>query len=100
PTATPAVVTNNIFYGGGTVSSQASAVLTTNFTGNPMFADVASYDVSLLSGSPCIDQGTAPGTGGGQSLDPVFEYVQPLSEVPRTVVGAAIDVGAYEYGVA
>jgi MYXO-CTERM domain-containing protein len=98
---TPAVITNNIFASGGTPSSQPGAVLTTNFTtGNPMFAGVASYDVSLLAGSPCIDKGTAPGTSSQGSLSPVFEYVHPLSEVARTVVGAAIDIGAYEYGIA
>jgi MYXO-CTERM domain-containing protein len=96
PTSTAAVVTNNIFEGGGTVSSQASAVLTTNFTGNPMFVDVANYDVHLMAGSPCIDMGTTPAAG----MNPVFEYVQPLSEVARTVVGAKIDIGAYEYGLA
>jgi MYXO-CTERM domain-containing protein len=96
---TPAVITNNILYNGGSMTSQAAAVQTTNFTGNPMFVDVASYDVSLQAGSPCIDKGTDPGTGSGQSLAPLFEYVQPLSEVPRMVVGAAIDIGAYEYGI-
>ncbi|HEY1693806.1 MAG TPA: hypothetical protein VGG39_16680 [Polyangiaceae bacterium] len=100
PTATPAVVTNNIFYNGGTPSSQASAVLTTNFTADPKFVDVASYDVSLQAGSPCIDTGSAPGTGATESLSPVFEYVHPISEVARTVEGAAIDIGAYEYGLA
>ena len=103
-TSTPAVITNNIFYNGGTVTSQASATLTTNFDsatmGNPMFVDVASYDVNLSAGSPCIDKGTAPGSHGGQSLSPVFEYVHPLGEVARTVIGSAIDIGAYEYGVA
>jgi MYXO-CTERM domain-containing protein len=103
PTSTPAVVTNNIFYNGGTVTSQAAAMLTTNFDsammGNPMFTNVAGYDVTLLAGSPCIDKGTDPGMGGGQSLMPVFEYVHPLSEVARSVVGPAIDIGAYEHGL-
>lgn len=103
-TSTPAVIENNVFYKAGTISGQASATLTTNFDGttgaNPMFTDVASYDVTLLSGSPCIDKGTAPGSAGSQSLQPVFEYVHPLSEVARTVVGSAVDIGAYEFGVA
>jgi MYXO-CTERM domain-containing protein len=87
---------NNIFTGGGTVSSQATALLTTNFTGSaPMFLDVANYDVHLMSGSPCIDMGTTPAAG----MNPAFEYVQPLSEVARAVVGAKIDIGAYEYGL-
>jgi len=99
-TTTAAALTNNIFYNGGTIDSNASDVLATNFsTGSPMFVDVATYDVHLLSGSPCIDKGTDPGKAGSMSLDPVFEYVQPVSEVARTVVGKAIDIGAYEFGL-
>ena len=102
-TSTPAVIENNIFYKAGTISGQAAATLTTNFDGtsgaNPGFTNVASYDVTLLSTSACIDKGTSPGSAGSQSLSPVFEYVHPLSEVARTVVGPAIDIGAYEYGV-
>ncbi|MHB1844789.1 MAG: right-handed parallel beta-helix repeat-containing protein [Deltaproteobacteria bacterium] len=102
-TATPALLENDIFYNGGTVTGQVSAVLTTNFEsatmGDPKFVDVASYDVDLAAGSPCIDQGSAPGSNGGQSLAPLFEYVHPLGSMPRTVVGSAIDIGAYEYGL-
>jgi hypothetical protein len=98
-TSTPAVLTNDTFYGGGTVTSQASAVLTTNFSmGNPMFAGLAAYDVHLLAGSPCINAGTNPGSNGSQSLVPVFEYNHPESATPRMVVGSAIDIGAYEFG--
>ncbi len=102
-TSTPAVIENNIFYKAGTISGQAAATLTTNFDGtsgaNPGFTNVASYDVTLLGTSACIDKGTSPGSAGSQSLSPVFEYVHPLSEVARKVVGPAIDIGAYEYGV-
>jgi hypothetical protein len=102
-TSTPAVIENNVFYE-GTISGQAGATLTTNFDGtagaNPMFTNVASYDVSLQQGSACIDKGTTPGSNGSQSLVPLYEYVHPLSGVPRTVVGSAIDIGAYEYGLA
>jgi hypothetical protein len=97
---TPAILTNNIFYGGGTLSSNAADVLTTNYSGaSPMFADESTLDVHLLAGSPCIDSGTDPGKAGSMSLEPVFEYVQPVSEEARTVVGKAIDVGAYEFGL-
>ncbi|HEY3818169.1 MAG TPA: MYXO-CTERM sorting domain-containing protein [Polyangiaceae bacterium] len=103
-TPTPAVIENNIFYKAGTISGQAGATLTTNFDGtagaDPGFTNVASYDVTLLGTSACIDKGSAPGNAGSQSLSPVFEYVHPLSEVARTVIGSAIDIGAYEYGVA
>jgi hypothetical protein len=100
-TTTPAALTNNIFYNGGTVTNQASAALTTNFDssqGDPMFVDLASYDLNLMLGSPCIDHGSTPGVGGNQSLAPGYEYVHPLGEEARVVVGAAIDIGAYEYG--
>jgi hypothetical protein len=100
-TATPAQIVNNIFWNGGRISSQSSAMLATNFEstmGDPMFADVANYDVHLLRGSPCIDTGATPGQNGSQSLSPVHEYVHPLGEVGRNVVGAAMDIGAYEYG--
>jgi hypothetical protein len=103
-TSTPAVITNNIFYNAGTVTNQSNATLTTNFQsttmGDPLFADLAGYDVTLRSGSPCIDTGTAPGQNGSQSLVAVFEYEHPLNHVARTVVGAAVDIGAYESGIA
>jgi hypothetical protein len=97
---TPALIENDILYGGGTDTSQAGATLTTNYDGaNPMFANEAMFDVGLLAGSPCINAGTMPTTYSAMSLVPVFEYVQPLSDVPRTVIGGAIDIGAYEYGL-
>jgi hypothetical protein len=97
---TPAILTNNIFYEPGTLNSNAADVLTTNFsTGDPMFSDLALLDLRLTSGSPCIDMGTDPGKAGSQSLEPVFEYVQSESSMARTVVGKAIDIGAYEFGL-
>jgi hypothetical protein len=99
---TPALVLNNIFAGGGTDCDESSATLTTNFddpaNGDPMFVDQATYDVELMAGSPCIDKGTLPGSNGGQSLVPTYEYVQPESGAPRHIEGSAIDIGAYEYG--
>jgi hypothetical protein len=99
--STGALLINNIFYGGGTVDSSSTDTLTTNFSsGNPMFVDEATLDVHLLAGSPCIDEGTVPGKVGAVSLEPAFEYVQPVSGEPRAIVGKAIDIGAYEYGLA
>jgi parallel beta helix pectate lyase-like protein len=99
-TTTGALLENDIFYGGGTVSDNAADTLTTNYSGaSPMFADEATLDVHLLSGSPCINAGTLPGKEGSMSLEPVFEYVQPVSEQARTVVGSAIDIGACELGL-
>lgn len=102
PTATPGVLRNNIFWNGGTVSSQASAEQTSNFVGpamgDPLFTNVAAYDVRLRMGSPCIDVGTAAGSAGSQSLTPAAHYVHPLQQQARQTVGSAIDIGAYEYG--
>ncbi len=98
-TSTGALLENNIFFGGGTVNTNAADVQTTNYAGmSPMFVDEATLDVHLLAGSPCIDTGTLPGTEGSVSLVPVFEYVQPVQSEPRDLVGKAIDIGAYEFG--
>lgn len=96
---TPAVLTNNIFVGGGTVTTQASAVQTANYTGTmPMLASTATYDYHLLTGSPCVDAGQDPGmTAGGVALSPTMEYVHPAMVEGRVSVGA-IDIGAYELG--
>ncbi len=98
-TQTPAIVRNNVFWGGGTVSSQASAVLDHNVTGNAddWFVDPANYDYRLrATASALIDAGTAPGTGAGESLAPTQVYLHPVAGAARPVVGA-IDVGAYEW---
>jgi MYXO-CTERM domain-containing protein len=96
--AMPAVVRDNIFLGGGTVITQASAVMAGNFTtGDPMLVDRAGFDYHLKTGSPCVNAGVDPGTGAGMSLLPTLEYVHPASREARTSVGV-IDIGAYELG--
>ena len=100
--ATPALLMNNIFLGPGTVSSQANSVLTTNFTssdGDPKLKDEAGYDYRLLPGSPCVDQGSDPGTVDGHPLTPTQQYVHPLQGEARPVSGA-LDIGAYELATA
>ncbi len=95
---TPAVVTNNIFYGPGTVTTQASAILSNNYTGtNPMFVNESGYDYHLQAGSPAINAGAVPGTGAGLPLTPDSEYVHPACGEARVTQGT-IDIGAYEYG--
>jgi MYXO-CTERM domain-containing protein len=95
--STPAVVQNNAFVGGGTVCSQASAMLVTNIAGDAKLVDAATFDYHLAAGSPCVNAGTAPGTGDGFDLTPIDEYVHPASSAARGSNGV-IDVGAYELG--
>ncbi len=95
---TPAVIENNIFRGGGTITSLAGATETTNWTdaqGDPMLMNQAAYDYRLQAGSPCIDTGTLPGM---PALVPTQEYVHPTMREGRIVAGAAIDIGADEVG--
>jgi hypothetical protein len=96
--AMPAVVRDNIFLGGGTVSSQATAVMAGNFSmGDPLLVDRANYDYHLKPGSPCVNAGVDPGAAGAMSLAPVLQYVHPESTETRVIVGV-IDIGAYELG--
>jgi hypothetical protein len=90
--ASPAVITNNIFNGPGTVCDQPDAVLATNFIGDPLLVDARDFDYHLTASSPAIDGGTDLG-----SLNPTFEYVHPACGEGRTTVGSGIDIGAYEY---
>lgn len=91
-----AVVRNNIFVGNGSIQGPNDP------SGNcevadPMLADPSGYDYRLQAGSPCIDTGVAPGTGGSFDLTPTHHYVHTAMAVPRQSVDT-IDPGAYEYG--
>lgn len=86
---------DNIFSGTGTPSS-TGALSADNLTGsNFMFVNPAMYDYHLQAGSPAIGKGVAEGSAGSFPLTPEWEYVDPVSAVPRL---AASDVGAFEYG--
>ena len=96
---TPVVITNNIFLGGGTIATQASAKQLTNFAqGDPKLVDRAAFDYRLQPGSPCIDAGSDPGTGAGFALIPSRQYAHPAAAIDRPVAGT-IDIGAYEFQV-
>lgn len=96
-TASAVVATNNIFYGGSTISSQPSTLLSHNYSGgNPMFVDIGNFNYRLEAGSAAIDAGIDPGSGAGRSLLPTQEYVQPATSQLRPS-NAAIDIGAYEF---
>ncbi len=94
---TPAILTNNIFFGPGTVTNQASAVIAASCTMDPLFVDAAGFDFHLGVASPCKDAGVDPAMGGSMPLLPTRQYVHPASSEGRTSVGA-IDAGAFEVG--
>jgi uncharacterized membrane protein YgcG len=92
---TLATATDNIFSGMGTPSS-TGALSADNLSGvDPLFVNPAMYDYHLTSGSPAIGKGVAEGSAGTFPLTPAWEYVDPVSGVPRLT---AKDVGAFEYG--
>jgi hypothetical protein len=94
---TPALIENNIFFGPGTLTSQSSAVLMTNFVGDPLFVNLGEFDYHLTASSPAIDAGAVPERANGFSLRPAYEYVHLACGERRLVVGS-IDIGAYEFG--
>jgi hypothetical protein len=94
---TPVLVQNNVFYGGGTPCSQATAKLGTNLEGGAgCFVDDAAFDYRLKAGSACVDAGSDPGMGGGLSLTATEQYVHPSNKEARAV-SAQPDLGAFEY---
>jgi MYXO-CTERM domain-containing protein len=95
---TPVVLKNNIFFGGGTITNQGSAVQANNYSGSTScLVGAASFDYQLAAGTPCVNAGADPGSGGGLSLLPAFHYVHPTASQARSSAGT-IDIGAYELG--
>ncbi|HKW97010.1 MAG TPA: choice-of-anchor Q domain-containing protein [Bryobacteraceae bacterium] len=88
-----AQVINNIFNGPGTVCPQNCTLVATNFVGDPLFVNAGNFDYHLLAGSPAIDGGTDL-----RAFDPTFEYLHPACGEQRITTGAAIDIGAFEFG--
>jgi hypothetical protein len=77
-------VSNNLWFGGtGSVAFDASPT-----KANPAFADPASADFHLKSSSPAIDQG---------SSSVATLVVDDYDAVVERPVGAAYDIGAFEY---
>ncbi len=60
------------------------------------FQDPANGDLRLRPGSDALDAGIDPGTVNGFSLQPVHEYIHPLTQGNRAQV-RALDLGAYEF---
>jgi Right handed beta helix region/Secretion system C-terminal sorting domain len=98
-----AKLVNNIFAGTGTLLNGNATTETNNFLSPEIasagFVDEANYDYHLLPNSTAIDYGTALPLASGHSLTPDYVYEHPTTVGPRPMVGAAIDAGAYEYGL-
>jgi hypothetical protein len=87
---------NNISIGSSAFVGQAGAVLVTNcLVADPRFVDRPASDYHLQAGSPCVDAGSAPGSGTGRPLAPTQQYVYDLGHTARPLSGA-IDAGAFE----
>jgi chitodextrinase len=97
----PALTIKNNIFGSdssGTILGGGSTDLSSNKTlTSSTFVSAANSDYHLVSGSPAIDAGVAPGTAGTFDLTPQWEYVDPANRTARNIVGA-IDAGAYEFG--
>jgi hypothetical protein len=92
---TPVLAQDNIFYGGGTLSTQSNTTFSGNFTGNPLFVDVNNYNYNLQAGSPAINAATSEGVSSeGYSLVPGYQYVQPTCGETRQ---NAADSGGLAY---
>jgi hypothetical protein len=94
---TPAVIQNNIFGGIGTLTTQASAILKTNYRNvAPGFVDRAHWDLHPTASALVINAGSDPGkSASGVSLTPVAQYKGNASGEARPVTGQ-LDIGAYE----
>jgi hypothetical protein len=99
-----AVNRNNIFTGvGAVVTTKGGANVTSdhNYRGDPGYVDAGSFNYHLSSStSPAVDAGANPGTSrDGYDLTPHKQYVNVADSEDRSVVGKAIDLGAFEYGI-
>ncbi|WP_372807683.1 choice-of-anchor Q domain-containing protein, partial [Pontiella sp.] len=62
-----------------------------NLSADPRFADVANYDLTLLSGSPAIDAGSNAGSGS-EDIDGLSRPLDGDNDG-----SAVVDMGAHEY---
>ena len=94
----PAVVMNNLFVGNDTIVSGPATQTTNLQTSTPNLVNRAAFDYRLTASTPStiVDAGTAPGTGDGFDLTPIYQYVHPTNREARPT-RSNIDIGAYEF---
>lgn len=86
---------NNIFAGQGELPLEAEQDNLVALA--PAFVDRAGYDYRLTSKDDAIDSGVMLGEVDGIALLPVYEY-DGSRVYDRHVIGAQIDMGAFEFG--
>jgi hypothetical protein len=93
----PAHIQNNLFSGKGTLTSQASAVLQTNYKADQVaFVNRAAYDLHPLTHPQITGAGSEPIVPPtGVALRPMMEYQHTASAAPRPPA-AKLDLGAYQ----
>jgi uncharacterized protein (TIGR03382 family) len=85
------------------IAGVPAALTATVAAADPGFVDAAGGNYQLASGSPAIDAALAQpmyadGSGAMQDGTPALEPAPPIGSAPRYVVGAASDLGAFEFG--
>lgn len=95
----PAHIQNNLFAGRGTLTTQASAVLQTNYKADQVaFVNRAEYDLHPLANPQITGAGSEPIVPPtGVALRPTMEYKHTASGTPRPVA-VKLDIGAYQSG--
>ena len=93
----PALLQNNIFSGIGSLSTQASSVVKTNYRSiAPGFVKRSTYDLRPSPNALIINAGSVPNaTLSGYLLAPSATYKHLAWGATRPVTGA-LDIGAYE----
>ena len=93
----PVLLQNNIFSGIGTLSTQASSIVKTNYRSiAPGFVNRAAYDLRPTPNAQIVDAGSAPGVSPfGVALTPSAQYRHLAQGMLRPISGP-LDIGAYE----
>ena len=96
--ATAAKLTNNLFSGYGTITTQTNAIKTTNYQALSVgFVNRAAYDLRPLASTLIVNAGSAAGTASGNvSLSASASYKHTASSTARSTLGTKVDIGAYE----
>jgi hypothetical protein len=81
----------------GTITGTSNFI--SNVQNDPGFVNLSTYDLHLKSTSQAVHRGEALNAAVATDYAVFFEYVAVAQSKPRSVVGTAIDLGAFEYGM-